>query len=153
MRGKSAAKITRQLPDEAATVAFGRWLGEELIARYNGCAIVFLQGQLGAGKTTMVRGLLQSLGHTGVVKSPTYTLLEPYSLGDQEVFHFDLYRVHDPHELEFIGFDEIVDGDGLKLFEWAEKAKSWLPEPDVRVTLSTVITTDPISREVSVEFS
>ena len=141
------------LADEAATVAFGRRLSEVLMERYDGSAVVFLEGQLGAGKTTVVRGLLNGLGHTGVVKSPTYTLLEPYNMEGQEVYHFDLYRVNDPQELEFIGFDEIVDGPGLKLFEWPERAAGWLPAPDVRVQLSVVTETDPASREVSVVFT
>ncbi|WP_348680486.1 tRNA (adenosine(37)-N6)-threonylcarbamoyltransferase complex ATPase subunit type 1 TsaE [Marinobacter nauticus] len=92
-------------------------------------------GPNGAGKTTLARGVLQALGHSGVVKSPTYTLLEPYRIGAQDAFHFDLYRVNDPEELSFIGFDEIIDGPGLKLIEWPERATSWLPEPTVEVTL------------------
>lgn len=145
-------KYSRHLRDEAATEAFGAWLAEQLCKKHPPCATVFLAGELGAGKTTLVRGLLRSLGHTGAVKSPTYTLLEPYRLGQLEVFHFDLYRVNDPQELEFVGIDEIVDGPGLKLFEWAEKAQGWLPPPDVQVTLSVDNTTDPVSREVTVEF-
>jgi tRNA threonylcarbamoyladenosine biosynthesis protein TsaE len=97
--------------------------------------------------------LLRGLGYSGVVKSPTYTLLEPYNIDGQEIYHFDLYRVNDPQELEFVGFDEIVDGPGLKLFEWPEKASSWLRQADVQVTLSVVDTTEPASREVTVEFT
>ena len=144
--------MTIALADEQATVDFGRDLGQTLRARYHGRAVIFLHGQLGAGKTTLVRGLLQGLGYSGVVKSPTYTLLEPYNVDGQEVYHFDLYRVNDPQELEFVGFDEIVDGAGLKLFEWPEKASSWLPLADVQVTLSVVSATEPASREVTVEF-
>jgi tRNA threonylcarbamoyladenosine biosynthesis protein TsaE len=145
--------LHQHLADEAATVAFGRQLGEILSNRYSGRAVVFLRGQLGAGKTTLVRGLLQGLGHEGVVKSPTYTLLEPYNMLAGEVFHFDLYRVNDPQELEFVGFDEIIDGAGLKLFEWPEKAADWLPQPDVEVSLHVVADTQPVSREVSVVFA
>jgi tRNA threonylcarbamoyladenosine biosynthesis protein TsaE len=147
------AQIVQQLDDEAATVAFGAWLAEQIITRLRGNAVVFLAGQLGAGKTTLVRGLLQALGHSGAVKSPTYTLLEPYSVNGHDVYHFDLYRVNDPQELEFVGFDEIVDGPGIKLFEWAEKAAGWLPAPDVQVVLSINEKTDPVSREVSVAFA
>ncbi len=143
----------QNLPDEAATEAFGAWLGEQLTTRYNGCAVVFLAGQLGAGKTTLVRGLLRGMGHSGAVKSPTYTLLEPYNIGGREIYHFDLYRVNDPQELEFVGFDEIVDGPGIKLFEWAEKAAQWLPAPDVCVSLRVNTQTEPVSREVVVEFA
>jgi len=123
------------LVDEAATVAMGRTLARALRCRYANNAIVFLRGQLGAGKTTLVRGVLAELGHSGAVKSPTYTLLEPYELAAANVFHFDLYRVNDPQELEFVGFDEIIDGDGIKLFEWPERAQSWLPAAHVEVTL------------------
>ena len=140
------------LADEQATLDFGRDLGQTLCTRYHGRAVVFLHGQLGAGKTTLVRGLLRGLGYSGTVKSPTYTLLEPYNVDGQEVYHFDLYRVNDPQELEFVGFDEIVDGPGLKLFEWPERASSWLRPCDVQVTLSVVNTTEPASREVTVEF-
>lgn len=142
-----------QLDTEADTLALGACLAEQILQRYAGRASVFLEGQLGAGKTTLVRGLLQALGHSGTVKSPTYTLLEPYNVRNLEVFHFDLYRVNDPLELEFVGFDEIVDGPGLKLFEWAEKAQAWLPPPDVRVRLSVNTATQPVSREAEIVFS
>lgn len=144
---------TSHLAAEADTLALGRSLGQQLVNDHHARAVVFLEGQLGAGKTTLVRGLLHGLGHSGVVKSPTYTLLEPYTLDGQEVYHFDLYRVNDPQELEFVGFDEIVDGPGLKIFEWAERASDWLPAPDVRVRLSVNADTHPVSREACVEFA
>jgi tRNA threonylcarbamoyladenosine biosynthesis protein TsaE len=123
------------LNDEAATVEFGRRLGKRLLEDYGGSAVVFLYGDLGAGKTTLVRGILRQLGYSGAVKSPTYTLLEPYRVGDVDVYHFDLYRVADAQELEFVGFDDILDGPGLKLFEWPQRAVDWLPEAHVCVTL------------------
>lgn len=141
------------MADEAATVKYGAWLADQLSERYAGRAVVFLHGSLGAGKTTLVRGVLQALGHSGAVKSPTYTLLEPYTLNEQQVFHFDLYRVNDPQELEFIGIDEIVDGPGLKLFEWPQRALDWLPGPDVEIQLEVIRNTDDTSsRRVHVEF-
>ena len=143
---------TRHLADDAATQAFGAGLYQDLINRWGGNAVVFLHGELGAGKTTLVRGLLDAAGHSGNVKSPTYTLLEPYNIGRVDVYHFDLYRVNDPQELEFVGIDEIVDGPGLKLFEWPERAGSWLPAPQAEVTLTVVHETEPASREVTVEF-
>ena len=143
---------TRHLADDAATQAFGAGLYQDLINRWGGNAVVFLHGELGAGKTTLVRGLLDAAGHSGNVKSPTYTLLEPYNIGRLDVYHFDLYRVNDPQELEFVGIDEIVDGPGLKLFEWPERAGSWLPVPQAVVTLTVVHETEPASREVTVEF-
>ena len=145
--------MRQHLADEAATERFGVWLYAELQRRYDGSAVVFLRGDLGAGKTTLVRGLLHAAGHSGNVKSPTYTLLEPYALEAVDVYHFDLYRVSDPQELEFVGIDEIVDGVGLKLFEWPDRAAGWLPAPDVSVTLQVLTTTDPVSREVCVEFA
>lgn len=127
--------MAESLADEAATVSYGERLGLRILSDYQGRALVFLRGQLGAGKTTIVRGLLNTLGHTGAVKSPTYTLLEPYSYNGQDAFHFDLYRIADPQELSFVGFDEIIDGPGIKLIEWPEKAESWLPKPDINITL------------------
>ena len=141
-----------QLDAEQDTCALGAQLAA-ILTRFNGSAVVFLEGQLGAGKTTLVRGLLQAMGHSGAVKSPTYTLLEPYNVQGHEVYHFDLYRVNDPQELEFVGFDEIVDGPGLKLFEWAEKAQGWLPEPDVHVRIKVNIHTQPVSREAEIVFA
>ncbi len=128
-------RIQHHLPDETATMALGGQLIDEILGRYGRSSLVFLRGELGAGKTTLVRGMLKHLGYTGVVKSPTYTLLEPYNIDGQELFHFDLYRVHDPQELEFVGIDEIIDTAGIKLFEWPERAAGWLPEPTVDVKL------------------
>lgn len=140
-----------ELPEEADTVAFGHRLGARLLQDYSGSALVLLHGELGAGKTTLVRGLLKAIGHSGVVKSPTYTLLEPYSYGGQDAYHFDLYRINDPAELAFIGFDEIIDGPGLKLVEWPERASHWLPraQVDVRLALSDGVG----GREVTVVFN
>jgi len=140
------------LASEAETLALGAYLAAQLRERYAGTAIVFLQGQLGAGKTCLVRGVLGGLGYAGTVKSPTYTLLEPYTLDGLEVFHFDLYRVNDPQELEFVGFDEVVDGPGLKLFEWAEKAAGWLPQPHVRICIEVVQTAAGFSRRAEIVF-
>lgn len=124
--------LTRYLPDEAATLAFGA----ELLEVLAGAPLVFLYGQLGAGKTTLVRGILRALGHEGSVKSPTYTLLEPYEIGGRTIYHFDLYRIGDSEELDFIGIDELMDADAMKLVEWPERASARLPEPDVVIRLS-----------------
>ena len=128
--------LSRTLADEAATIAAGHELGLYLQQHYNSHALVFLLGDLGAGKTTFTRGVIQSFGYSGAVKSPTYTLLEPYEFASGSVFHFDLYRVADPQELEFVGIDEIIDNPGIKLFEWPQRAATWLPAPDVHVQLS-----------------
>jgi len=119
------------LDSEGATVAFGQRLAQELPTD----ALVFLHGNLGAGKTTLVRGILRGLGYAGAVKSPTYTLLEPYELRSRQVYHFDFYRIVDSQELEFIGIDELMGSDALKLVEWPERAEDRLPEADVEIHL------------------
>ena len=119
------------LPDAEATEAFGARLAGELRAG----ELVFLRGDLGAGKTTLVRGILRALGHPGAVKSPTYTLLEPYQLPALRVYHFDFYRIVDSQELEFIGIDELMSSEALKLVEWPERGADRLPEPDVELYL------------------
>ncbi len=119
------------LKNEAATLQYGNTLAKRLRSD----ALVLLRGDLGAGKTTQVRGILRGLGHTGSVKSPTYTLLEPYELAQQTVYHFDFYRIADSQELEFIGFDELMDADAIKLVEWPEHAASKLPTPDLEILL------------------
>lgn len=120
------------LADEAATLAFGAQLARELTAGMT----FYLEGDLGAGKTTLVRGLLRALGHGGRVKSPTYTLAEIYSLPAFELYHFDLYRMHDPREWLDAGFRDISDGQAVSLIEWPEKAAGWLPPPDVIIRLT-----------------
>ena len=120
------------LADFTATEKYG----EQLAQRLDKAALVFLHGQLGAGKTTLVRGILRALGHTATVKSPTYTLLEPYELAGWTVYHFDFYRINDPQELDFIGLDELLDAQAVKLIEWPERAQDRLPAPDVEILLS-----------------
>lgn len=112
------------LPDSAATEQAGAFLGPLL----PGDAVIYLSGDLGAGKTTLVRGLLRSLGHAARVPSPTYTLIEPYSLAGLELKHLDLYRIADPEELAFLG---IRDLGGILLIEWPERGKHFLPDPDL----------------------
>ena len=97
---------------------------------------LYLQGDLGAGKTTLVRGFLRGRGYEGKVKSPTYTLVEPYEVQDIDIFHFDLYRLNDAEELEHIGFRDYFDGRGISLVEWPEKATALLDEPDLLIIIN-----------------
>ncbi len=119
------------LADEQQMVAFGRQLG--LAARPE--ASIYLRGNLGMGKTTLCRGVVQSFGHTGVVKSPTYTLVEPYDFGDELVYHFDLYRLGDPEELEYLGIRDYFALPALRLIEWPDRGEGLLPEADLELQI------------------
>jgi tRNA threonylcarbamoyladenosine biosynthesis protein TsaE len=118
------------LPDADATEAAGAALAEAVPAQD---CVIFLHGDLGAGKTTLVRGLLRALGHAGRVPSPTYTLVEPYELGRLSLKHMDLYRIADPEELAYLG---VRDMGGAVLIEWPERGAHFLPEPDLDCRLS-----------------
>ena len=120
------------LPDEAATVAFGKTLANAC----HGRGLLTLSGNLGTGKTTLSRGLVQSYGHKGAVKSPTYTLVEPYEIGDISIYHFDLYRLEDPEELEFIGLWDYLEQEALIIVEWPERAAGVLPPADIAIEIS-----------------
>lgn len=123
--------LTRFLADENATLHMGEALGRA----FRPPLLVFLSGDLGAGKTTLSRGVLRGLGHTGSVKSPTYTLVEPYQLAQCPVYHFDLYRLGDPEELEYLGLRDYLEQQALILMEWPERGAHWLPSPDLHIRL------------------
>jgi tRNA threonylcarbamoyladenosine biosynthesis protein TsaE len=120
-----------QLADEAATLAMGARLAGVLTPGLN----IWLEGDLGSGKTTLVRGILKALGHAGMVKSPTYTLIEPYVVSRIKLYHFDFYRLTTPDEFLDAGLDEYFSGDGICFVEWPRQANPYLPLPDLVITL------------------
>lgn len=120
------------LEDENATLAFGQRFSQVL----SGGSVVYLHGELGAGKTTLVRGILRGKGYRGTVKSPTYTLVESYSVANMRLYHFDLYRLGDPEELEYLGIRDYFDENSIALIEWPERGSDYLPAPDIDINLA-----------------
>ena len=134
------AESTVHLADETALVRLaGIWatsLKTALQSRLSTeAAVMSLQGELGAGKSTLVRALLRALGYQGAVPSPTYTLIESYVLDSIRVAHADFYRLADPGELDFLGFDEVLAEHDLVCIEWPERASDRLPAPELSVRL------------------
>lgn len=125
--------ITIELSGDDAMVAFGEKLGGVL-----GGGVVYLEGELGAGKTTLCRGILRAKGHCGAVKSPTYTLVEPYTTPDGVVYHFDLYRLVDPGELEYMGIRDYFVDESLCLIEWPQRGIGVLAAPDIHILIRGV---------------
>lgn len=177
-----------QLNDEAATVALGTciadaiaevfWSANTALEQPNAGLTLYLLGDLGAGKTTLSRGIINGLGHRGAVKSPTYTLVEPYEIGyrqsladsgdggndsnaavstqKQPVYHFDLYRLADAAELEFLGLDDYFSALSFCLIEWPERGAGFIPAADIKLILKDCRITTPeesIGRELVCEAS
>jgi len=135
-------------PDESATQAFAQTLAAQPALRN---AFIELRGDLGAGKTTLVRYLLRALGVPGRIKSPTYAVVESYELPDLAVWHFDFFRFHDPQEWEDAGFRDIFASLGLKLVEWPDKAAGHLPLADLVVQLAMQLEVqDETARQVTI---
>ncbi len=125
------------IDNEADMVALGEALGRSLALQKSHCCI-FLVGVLGAGKTTLSRGILRAFGHKGAVKSPTYTLVEEYEFSGRRLYHFDLYRIGNPEELEYIGIRDYFTDNNICLVEWPECGEGVLPKPNgfVEITVS-----------------
>ncbi len=124
--------LSLQLQDEAATKRLGTLLAPQLVPGMR----IYLRGELGAGKTTLVRALLHARGHKGRVKSPSYALVEPYTISRLYLYHFDFYRFHDPNEWTDSGFRELFASRAVCLVEWPEKAGGLLPQPDLDIHLA-----------------
>jgi tRNA threonylcarbamoyladenosine biosynthesis protein TsaE len=125
-------ELDLSLPDEAATLALGQLLAPGAL----GGRTLHLRGELGAGKTTLARGLLRALGVAGRIKSPTYSLVEPYTLSSLHLYHFDFYRVKDSSEWLSSGFREYFNAQSVCIVEWPERAGPALPPADLEISLS-----------------
>lgn len=132
MKTNTTQTLQIDLASEAELVDFGRALATQMPLG----ASLYLRGELGAGKTTLARGIARGLGHEGAVKSPTYTLVEPYLDLQKPLYHFDLYRLGDPEELEYMGIRDYFGADALVVVEWPERGGDFLPPPDLDIRLT-----------------
>ncbi len=149
----SAGLLHFSLPDEEATIAFGRALARAMFVdggenspdtdplpnEGHACegGVIYLEGDLGAGKTTLTRGIMRGFGYQGAVKSPTYTLVEPYEFSQCHIYHFDLYRLADPEEVEYLGTEDYFANNNLCIFEWPERGAEHIPAADILLSIET----------------
>ncbi len=145
------ASYSKQLRNETATLNFGKALAQatftqelppnavpaegEGVAHLGG--VIYLLGELGAGKTTLTRGFMRAFGYLGAVKSPTYTLVEPYEFACCNIYHFDLYRLSAAEEVSYLGTDDYFSPENLCLIEWAERGSGVIPQPDITIHLKS----------------
>ncbi|KPP99838.1 tRNA (adenosine(37)-N6)-threonylcarbamoyltransferase complex ATPase subunit type 1 TsaE [Marinobacter sp. HL-58] len=129
-------ELTLYLSDELETEKLGHILAG-LVSESGQGLVIFLEGDLGMGKTTLSRGVMRGLGHQGAVKSPTYTIVEPYEHLNPPAYHFDLYRLGDAEELEYMGIRDYFQGQNLCVIEWPERGQGILPDPDLRIRLGS----------------
>jgi len=122
------------IKNEQQMLEYGQQLATELKAGM----LIYLEGDLGAGKTTLVRGVLQGFGHQGAVKSPTYNIVEEYNLASQHVYHFDLYRLNDPEELEYMGIRDYLSNENICFIEWPDKGHGLLPAADLIIEIQII---------------
>jgi tRNA threonylcarbamoyladenosine biosynthesis protein TsaE len=133
------------IASEADMLRFGQALAKACAQKG---AWIYLIGDLGAGKTTLVRGFLQGLGYTERVKSPTYTLVEPYTIDNKPIYHFDLYRIHTPLELQHLGLEEYFTQSAICLVEWADRFLPYLPPPDICIFFTAQLFSTPASKNM-----
>ncbi len=130
---QGAASLT--IPDVESMRALGRALGAALLQPAEKALVLAIRGDLGAGKTTLVGGILNGVGVAGIARSPTYTLIEPYEASQRHIFHLDLYRLADPHEVEALGLRDLLTNDAALLIEWPERGEGVLPAADLTIAI------------------